>query len=148
MFFYDSSTTSQKEKESNGSPIFQDPAPIPPTIIHPNPRTPSPTTKTNTLLIRMAMVYLIGFILCGIIFCEYLFYYDLVENVIIGILKNGIECEFKNENDCELAELLYRLYCPIPEPTDTPPPTPINSNDSDAKIAWKSWFGIYIWWYW
>ena len=41
------------------------------------------------------MACVIGFILFGKIFCECVFYYDLVENVIIDNLKNGFECEFK-----------------------------------------------------
>ena len=80
------------------------------------------------------MVYLIRFILCEIIFFECVFYYDLVENVVIGISKNGLECEFKNGNDCEFAELLCALYRQIPEPTDTPPPITINLIDSGTRL--------------
>ena len=107
IFFHPFTTTSQEE--SNRSQILQDPAPTHHTTIYTNP-----TTKTNTLSIRLAMVYLPRFILCGIIFSQCVFYYDLVENVIIGILKNGLECEFQNGNDCEFAELLYGLYRSTP----------------------------------
>ena len=68
------------------------------------------------LSIGFMIVYVIGFI----IFCECMFDYDLCEN---NILKDGFECEFKNENDCEYVELLCQVYY-------TSPPTPINFNTS------------------
>ena len=81
---------------------------------------PSPTTKTNILLV--------GFILFGILFCKCVFDNDLCEN---DILKNGIECEFKNVNDCEYAELSNGLCCPTPERIET---SLQQSNSNSSRI--------------
>ena len=52
---------------------------------------------------------------------------------------NGFDCNvntanriFENENDC--GELLYGLYCPTPEPIDTPPPIVFNLSGLRIKL--------------
>ena len=132
-------TTSQKEKESdlqtNGSPPITAPTP---TII-----SPKSTTLPPTPMFLSGEVYDPWFsgIIFGILFCEYTFGDVFVneilnenENVEFGDLTCGLFDFVNVDNDCECAELLYGLYRPTPKPTDTQPLTTIDLISSGAGL--------------